>query len=106
MGRSAKFYKRPSKKQKEVTKLTKSEIKKPESGSMTKPSVATQAAKAVAMAIDKQPVSVKKPQANAMEIDTPKPKTKPADNALLPEKPDYVDLFTGKKTYKRVPKRR
>lgn len=80
MGKSAKFYKRPTKKE-------KAQIPKTE----TAPVIQKKAA------IEKQSI-VKQAAAVAMDVDTPIKKKK--TNAE-PEKPDYVDLLSGKKTYKR-----
>ncbi|KAI8339732.1 hypothetical protein BC941DRAFT_421272 [Chlamydoabsidia padenii] len=84
MGKSAKFYKRPTKKEKEsLAQVPKSESTTINKKAATeKKSIVNQAAAAISMRMDID--------------DTPKKPTK-----AEPAKPDYVDLLSGKKTYKR-----
>lgn len=92
MGKSAKFYKRPTRKEKESRTLNKvadpaaSVQKKTKQKSGKKMEIVTTAT--VAMEVD--PPANKKVKKNASDND----------------KPDYVDLFSGKKTYKKVPPKR
>lgn len=78
MGKSAKFYKRPTKKE-------KAQVPKTE----TAPAIQKKSAP------EKKSI-VKQAAAVAMDIDTPIKKKKTESEA-----PDYVDLLSGKKTYKR-----
>ncbi|KAI8141754.1 hypothetical protein BJV82DRAFT_617417 [Fennellomyces sp. T-0311] len=95
MGKSAKFYKRPSRKEKESKALAKQSdsgvAKKGKQQDTKMRDVST----AAAAAVHKEVAS--------MDIDRPasKKQKQPKDS-----KPDYVDLFSGKKTYKRVPAKR
>ncbi|KAI8075478.1 uncharacterized protein B0P05DRAFT_588510 [Gilbertella persicaria] len=97
MGKSAKFYKRPSKKEKEGIVLKK----------LVEPStISKKKEKTISI-----PADMFKPQKteNASEdIDmtenTSKPKKEKKEKQ--PELPDYVDLFSGKKTYKKIPGKR
>lgn len=92
MGKSAKFYKRPTRKEKESRTLNKvadpaaSVQKKTKQKSEKKKEIVTTAT--VAMNVD--PPVQKKAKKNSSDND----------------KPDYVDLFSGKKTYKKVPPKR
>lgn len=104
MGKSAKFYKRPSKKEKEglaVKKIVEPVISK---RGTSKPKINVPAA----MVQDiRKPAAAKKSEED-ME-DEVKPKVVEKEEQK-PEKeqeiPDYVDLFSGKKTYKRIPLKR
>lgn len=96
MGKSAKFYKRPSRKEKEAIALKRAAgITKPkEQAKKKKEAVATATAAVKAAASDKQV---------SMDVDeVPKNEKK----VKKEEKPDYVDLLTGKKTYKKIPAKR
>ncbi|OAD76298.1 hypothetical protein PHYBLDRAFT_143278 [Phycomyces blakesleeanus NRRL 1555(-)] len=87
MGKSAKFYRRPTKKEKEGLALKK---------------VADPAA---SVAKRTTPTKKKTLVEAAMDIDVPVKKT--TTNPTKPEekeKPDYVDLLSGKKTYKKKAK--
>lgn len=92
MGKSAKFYKRPTRKEKESRTLNKvadpaaSVQKKTKQKSEKKKEIVTTATV-------------------AMEVDPPVQK-KAKKNLSDNDKPDYVDLFSGKKTYKKVPPKR
>ncbi|CAO3650564.1 unnamed protein product [Cunninghamella blakesleeana] len=90
MGKSAKFYKRPNKKEKEALSIKKVE----------------QAVSKKAQEEKKKQTTVQKAAtvvSNLMDIDDNKKNKKKSDNGKK-ELPDYVDLLTKKKTYKRVPK--
>ncbi|CAO3652747.1 unnamed protein product [Cunninghamella echinulata] len=92
MGRSAKFYKRPNKKEKEALNIKKVEqaINKKSQEEKKKQTTVQKAATAIS---------------NLMDIDTNgNNNNKKKDNEN--EAPDYVDLLTKKKTYKRIPKRK
>lgn len=105
MGKSAKFYKRPSKKEKEgiaIKKIVEPVISK---RGPSKPKVNVPAA----MVQDiRKPAAAKKSEED-MEVDEVKPKLAEKEEQK-PEKeqeiPDYVDLFSGKKTYKKIPLKR
>ncbi|KAG1474929.1 hypothetical protein G6F56_000041 [Rhizopus delemar] len=84
MGKSAKFYKRPSKKQKEGLNLKKLVEPSAISKTETKKTISTQAAEAIVKDLTK----------------------KKEKSESKTEKPDYVDLFSGRKTYKKVPARK
>lgn len=95
MGKSAKFYKRPSKKQKEGLALKKMVEPSAISKNNTKKTITTQAAEAILANKD------------LMEIDNgPEKPKKIVNEKKMVEKPDYVDLFSGRKTYKKVPVKR
>ncbi|CAO3587055.1 unnamed protein product [Absidia cylindrospora] len=92
MGKSAKFYKRPSKKEKE--NLAHVKVNSPvinKKATEEKKSIVQQAAAATSA---------------LMDIDTPSTLKKKTKGPKQPEKPDYVDLLSGKKTYKRIPKKK
>ncbi|KAI9354928.1 hypothetical protein BD770DRAFT_391718 [Pilaira anomala] len=103
MGKSAKFYKRPSKKEKEglaIKKVVEPVISKKKKNTINVPA---------AMVQDKaKPKKIVVLEEETMELD--EVITKPAPKEQKPEKeqelPDYVDLFSGKKTYKRIPAKR
>ncbi|GAA5798881.1 hypothetical protein HPULCUR_004288 [Helicostylum pulchrum] len=104
MGKSAKFYKRPSKKEKEglaIKKIVEPVITK---RGPSKPKINVPAA----MVQDIRKPAVKKSEED-MEVDEVKPKLAEKEEQK-PEKeqeiPDYVDLFSGKKTYKKIPLKR
>ncbi|KAI8986395.1 hypothetical protein BDB01DRAFT_785495 [Pilobolus umbonatus] len=110
MGRSAKFYKRPSKKEKECDKIKKTVA----SGSIKKSkktSVST-AIKALSEDVEmtapikasKSEKVQKKEDVDMMNTDEIKPVQQKEETPA--EIPDYVDLFSGKKTYKKIPKKR
>ncbi|KAI8979789.1 hypothetical protein BDF20DRAFT_913298 [Mycotypha africana] len=107
MGRSAKFYKRPTKKEKEGLALKQlvepSAIKK----KATKESKTSSIAKAlIDEAMKKKETSVANGDvdmtANESKLSAKKEKKQKSE----PELPDYVDLFSGKKTYKKLPAKR
>lgn len=89
MGKSAKFYKRPSRKEKESQALSKFTTPSP---GVKKP---------------KQPNEPKRtkiptPDLTSMDLDS-----KPVSQKKKgPSKPDYVDLLMGKKTFKKIPAQR
>lgn len=92
MGKSAKFYKRPTRKEKESRTLNK--VADPASSVQKKTKQKSEKKKEIVTTATA-----------AMEVDPPvmkKVKKDPKDN----DKPDYVDLFSGKKTYKKVPPKR
>lgn len=98
MGKSAKFYKRPSKKEKESNAIKK----------IAEPSAISKKDTTKKISV---PSSLFKPKNNddedvdmaIVEETKPAKKEKKEKEAELP---DYVDLFSGKKTYKKVPKKR
>ncbi|ORZ00557.1 hypothetical protein BCR43DRAFT_485416 [Syncephalastrum racemosum] len=91
MGKSAKFYKRPSRKEKESQALSKFTtpspgIKKPkQSDEPKRTTTKIPTPDLTSMDLDSKPVQQKKKQ---------------------PSKPDYVDLLMGKKTFKKIPAKR
>ncbi|KAG0173847.1 hypothetical protein DFQ28_002554 [Apophysomyces sp. BC1034] len=93
MGKSAKFYKRPSRKEKEGIALKK--LADPAPGVAK-----TQKNKATAVQVAKTTIT----KAAAMDVDLPVVKKKAASK--VDDKPDYVDLLSGKKTFKKFPKRK
>ncbi|KAI8332007.1 hypothetical protein BD560DRAFT_451417 [Blakeslea trispora] len=98
MGKSAKFYKRPSKKEKEGIALKK--LVEPTAISKKK----TKEAKTISV-----PVDMLKPQKAEQDTDIDmdaKPAVKKEKKKNEAELPDYVDLFSGKKTYKKIPGKR
>lgn len=102
MGKSAKFYKRPSKKEKEglaIKKVVEPVISKKKKNTINVPAAMVQdKAKPKKIVIEEE----------TMELD--EVITKPIVKEQKPEKeqelPDYVDLFSGKKTYKKIPVKR
>lgn len=102
MGKSAKFYKRPSKKEKESGAIKK--IVDP--GAISK----KDANKKISMPTSLFTKQVSKKKDDDEDVDmTPIETTKPEKKEKKQkeeELPDYVDLFSGKKTYKKVPKKR
>lgn len=92
MGKSAKFYKRPTKKEKEGQALKKLAEPSVISKNKTKNSIVLQAAQAAL--------------ANKDQMDLDKQPEKPKQEKKKTDIPDYVDLFSGKKTYKKVPAKR
>ncbi|KAI8371593.1 uncharacterized protein BYT42DRAFT_74362 [Radiomyces spectabilis] len=100
MGKSAKFYKRPTKKEKEGNALRKLAtttpvIAKKQQQQQQQPAKKTALADAIV-----------KTDAAAMDIDDTSAKKKPTKKTAKDEGPDYVDLLTGKKTYKKTPGKR
>ena len=92
MGKSAKFYKRPTRKEKESRTLNK--VADPASSVQKKTKQKSEKKKEIVTSATV-----------AMEVDRPvmkKVKKDSSDN----DKPDYVDLFSGKKMYKKVPPKR
>jgi hypothetical protein len=109
MGKSAKFYKRPSKKEKEglaVKKLVSEPVIGKKAARDTKkisvPASLFQSTKEKPT-IDNADQDV---DMTAAEIQTPEASDKKKDKKKEAELPDYVDLFSGKKTYKKIPKKR
>ncbi|KAK4510550.1 uncharacterized protein ATC70_004981 [Mucor velutinosus] len=108
MGKSAKFYKRPSKKEKEGLAIKKliepTTITK--KGSKDNKKIHVPAS----MFADKKNKDVAPPAAvdQDVEMDTDEtPNTaQKSKKEKEPELPDYVDLFSGKKTFKKIPKKR
>lgn len=113
MGKSAKFYKRPSKKEKEglaikkliepttITKKGSKEAKKIHvPASMFADKKKKETAPAPAPAVDQDVEMDVDETSNAAQEKKKEKKEKE------PELPDYVDLFSGKKTYKKIPKKR
>lgn len=112
MGKSAKFYKRPSKKEKEgitVKKLVEpSAISKKSSNDkkITVPASMFQD-KAALKSTNKATKKIDEEEDVAMDIvEEVKPKETKKTTEKEAELPDYVDLFSGKKTYKKIPKKR
>jgi hypothetical protein len=112
MGKSAKFYKRPSKKEKEgiaVKKLVEPSAISKKSSSTTK-AISVPAS----MFQDKAPKKITKTKVVEEEdmdmmVDNEQKVSATEDKKLTysnGEVPDYVDLFSGKKTYKKIPKKR
>ncbi|KAI8890486.1 hypothetical protein K501DRAFT_281796 [Backusella circina FSU 941] len=98
MGKSAKFYKRPSRKEKEVTSVKK----------LVEPTISKKTDKKITV-----PTSLfndkpkEKPTQTEQDVDMDaKPVVVKKKKEKEEEKPDYVDLFSGKKTYKKIPKKR
>ncbi|KAI8647343.1 hypothetical protein BD408DRAFT_479159 [Parasitella parasitica] len=108
MGKSAKFYKRPSKKEKEglvIKKLIEPTAISKKSSRDTKKINAP-----AYMLIDKKNKTITPTSADQdvdMDIEeTPAQKNKEKKKEKNAELPDYVDLFSGKKTFKKIPKKR
>lgn len=105
MGKSAKFYKRPSKKEKEGISVKK--IVEPSPISKRGPSKSRAINVPAAMFQDKYKKPVKKVEEDVdMEEEKPAvvvPENKPVKEGEIP---DYVDLFSGKKMYKKIPFKR
>lgn len=104
MGKSAKFYKRPSKKEKEGNAIKKTVEASPinKKGSSKK-------AVNVPAAMFQDKYSKKNVAKKEEDVDMDKkPEVVEKKSVLLPngEVPDYVDLFSGKKTYKKIPIKR
>lgn len=121
MGKSAKFYKRPSKKEKEglaVKKLVDPSAitKNKRHGGKMAVLEGGQAIKVVSPSMFEKkkaaaaaaPAATEDDDVNMMEEDAPVVSKKEAKAAAREGKelPDYVDLFSGKKTYKKIPKKR
>lgn len=108
MGKSAKFYKRPSKKEKEGLSIKKliepTAITKKSGRDSKKISVPT------SMFPDNKKKATPAPapvdQDVEMDVEEAPAQNKNKNTEKEPELPDYVDLFSGKKTYKKIPKKR
>lgn len=110
MGKSAKFYKRPSKKEKEgltVKKLVSEPVIGKKAGKNSKkfvvPASLTQSTKKEKLTVANADQDV---DMTAAEVQTPETSDEKKDKKKEAELPDYVDLFSGKKTYKKIPKKR
>ncbi|CAO3644032.1 unnamed protein product [Mucor fragilis] len=114
MGKSAKFYKRPSKKEKEGLAIKK--LIEPTTITKKGSKDAKKIHVPASMFADKKNKDAAAPPPPAavdqdveMEIDetsTAAQKNKKEKKEKEPELPDYVDLFSGKKTFKKIPKKR
>jgi hypothetical protein len=97
MGKSAKFYKRPSRKEKEVTTVKK----------LVEPTISKKTDKKIvvpaSLLSDKEK---SKPIPSEEDVDMDAKPTVVEKKEKESEKPDYVDLFSGRKTYKKIPKKR
>jgi hypothetical protein len=97
MGKSAKFYKRPSRKEKEVTTVKK----------LVEPTISKKTDKKIVVPAsllnDKEK---SKPTPSEEDVDMDAKPTVVKKTEKEPEKPDYVDLFSGRKTYKKIPNKR
>lgn len=106
MGKSAKFYKRPSKKEKES--ITVKKLVEP--SAISKKSTKKVVSVPASMFQDKSVKAKKivKEDDVAMDIEEEVVSKKQEEHNQQPEGelPDYVDLFSGKKTYKKIPKKR
>ncbi|CEP16126.1 hypothetical protein [Parasitella parasitica] len=108
MGKSAKFYKRPSKKEKEglaIKKLVEpTTISKKSSRDTNKINIP-----ASVFADKKKKTTTLSSVDQDVEMDieeAPVQKKKEKKKEKEAELPDYVDLFSGKKTFKKIPKKR
>jgi hypothetical protein len=108
MGKSAKFYKRPSKKEKEVLavkKIVGEPVIGKKGGKDKKISVPASLFQST-----KEKSTVESADQDidmtAAETQSPEVPDKKKDKKKEAELPDYVDLFSGKKTYKKIPKKR
>ncbi|KAL9549735.1 hypothetical protein MBANPS3_005068 [Mucor bainieri] len=118
MGKSAKFYKRPSKKEKEglaikkliePTTITKKGSKDTKKIHVPASMFADKKSKTAAPSAAPAPAPVAVDQDVEMDIDeasSAAQKNKKEKKEKEPELPDYVDLFSGKKTFKKIPKKR
>lgn len=117
MGKSAKFYKRPTKKEKEglaVKKLVDPSAITKNKRNGGKVAVlegeATKNIKVSPSMFEKKKAAAAAPKEDVdmMEEDVAPVSKKEAKAAARERKelPDYVDLFSGKKTYKKIPKKR
>jgi hypothetical protein len=104
MGKSAKFYKRPSKKEKEGIAVKKIVEPSPISKNKRNSKINVPAS----MFQDKQKKKPVKEDIDMMEEEEEeKPVVEePKQEVPQGDLPDYVDLFSGKKTYKKIPKKR
>lgn len=103
MGKSAKFYKRPSKKEKEGTSIKKTAEPSPISKKSSKKVAVNVPA---AMFQDKYKKPVKKVEEDIDMDEKPVVVEKKPVVQEGGEVPDYVDLFSGKKMYKKIPFKR
>ncbi|KAG2198825.1 hypothetical protein INT47_000741 [Mucor saturninus] len=110
MGKSAKFYKRPSKKEKEGSAIKKTVEPSPISkkGSASKKAVNVPAAMFQDKYSKKSPAAKKNVEEDVDMDNQPKEVVEKKVNVLDKngEVPDYVDLFSGKKMYKKIPFKR
>lgn len=108
MGKSAKFYKRPSKKEKEGLAIKK--LIEPTTITKKGNKDAKKINVPASMFADKKKKDAAPPVDQDVEMDieeTPTAqKNKKEKKEKEPELPDYVDLFSGKKTFKKIPKKR
>jgi hypothetical protein len=106
MGKSAKFYKRPSKKEKEGIAVKK--LVEPSAITKNKRSKGDTINVPASMFQDKYKKPVKKVEEDIDMMEEEKPVVEEPKKDKVPEGdlPDYVDLFSGKKTYKKIPKKR
>lgn len=104
MGKSAKFYKRPSKKEKEGIAVKKIVEPSPISKNKRNSKINVPAS----MFQDKQQPKKKPVVKEDIDMDEEKPTVveEPKEEVPQGDLPDYVDLFSGKKTYKKIPKKR
>lgn len=106
MGKSAKFYKRPTRKEKQAKALSKlvdstSGVSKKGNKKKTTEKAAAAAAAAAVAATSSTPSN-----SDSMDVDMPVTKKKNSTKPKEDDKPDYVDLLTGQRTYKKVPPKR
>ncbi|GAN09150.1 hypothetical protein MAM1_0247c08672 [Mucor ambiguus] len=112
MGKSAKFYKRPSKKEKEglaIKKLIEPTAITKKGGKETKKIHVPASMFADNKNKDVAPPPAAVDQDVEMDVDqslNATQKNKKEKKEKEPELPDYVDLFSGKKTFKKIPKKR
>ncbi|KAG2201369.1 hypothetical protein INT46_005893 [Mucor plumbeus] len=110
MGKSAKFYKRPSKKEKEGLSIKKliepTTITKKGGRDSKKISVPASMFADNKKKTTPAPAPAPVEQDVEMDIEEAPAQKKNKKTEKEPELPDYVDLFSGKKTYKKIPKKR
>ncbi|KAJ3356365.1 hypothetical protein GGF32_001524 [Allomyces javanicus] len=95
MGKSAKVKKRPSRKAKEVTQTVQAVAKGQSSNSKITKAKAAPAKSATT-------VSQKSNGGDAMAVDSEPPKKKLSKYEISEDRPDYVDLLSGKKTFSKA----